>query len=291
MGEAAAAANRSGVTPSGLLDNYSLEMTAKDAVSLEAAAPLLSTGTPVSVTYLPGEGQPARVAAAALARRLGFLPVPHISARRLESEAELEAYLGALASEADLDRCFVVAGDCAPKGPFPDALAVIRAGLLARYGVERVGISGYPQGHPEIPADVLWSAMMEKHQALLSLGHEPIITTQFAFDLNAMLEWVGEVRARGITSTIRLGVPGPATIKSLVRFASRCGVSASTSVLRKYGTSITQLLTVAGPDKLLMELAARYDVREHGDLRIHLYPFGGLERTAQWAQSFIKAHT
>lgn len=266
-----------------LLADFSVEVTAGSAGSVAEAAALLPPGTRVSVTYLPGETTEARVAAAALIRSFRFLPIPHISARRLASHQDLEDYLAALSRQAGLDRVLVVAGDCRPMGPFEDALAVIRTGRLAEYGIRRVGISGYPEGHPDIPADRLWQAMIDKHRALEERGHEPIITTQFTFDAKAMVDWVGKVRDRGIASTIRLGVPGPATVKSLLGFAARCGVGASATVLRKYGISIARLMNVAGPDRLVEELADRLDPTRHGDVRIHLYPFGGLERTAEWA--------
>jgi len=44
--------------------------------------------------------------------------------------------------------------------------------------------------------------------------------------------------ARWIDAPVRIGVAGPARIKRLLSFAARCGVRASTSVLRKYGISV-----------------------------------------------------
>src|SRR5262245_40812805 len=94
-----------------LLENYSFEVTAKDIRSLEDAAPAVPPGTKIAITFLPNEDFPARVAMAVRLRQLGFVPVPHISARRLKSQAELESFLEALQREAAIDRAFVVAGD------------------------------------------------------------------------------------------------------------------------------------------------------------------------------------
>jgi methylenetetrahydrofolate reductase (NADPH) len=80
----------------GLLQNYSLEMTAKDVPQLEEAADIIPQDTKIAITFLPNEDFPARVAAAARVRQLGFVPVPHISARRLKSQAQLEEFLAAL---------------------------------------------------------------------------------------------------------------------------------------------------------------------------------------------------
>jgi methylenetetrahydrofolate reductase (NADPH) len=265
-----------------LFDNFSLEVTAGAAESLRPVAPSLPAATPVSVTYLPGETMKARVEATALIGALGMVPVPHISARRLASHEELDTYLAALSRTGQLSRALVVGGDCKPAGPFDDALAVIRTGRLAAHGICRVGIGGYPEGHPEIPTDQLWRALVEKYNVLCDMGHEPIITTQFVFDAGPLVDWVGAVRQRGIDCTIRLGVPGPATVKALLRFAARCGVGSSTKVLRKYGISITRLMSVSGPDRLVEELTQRLDPFSHGEVRVHLYPFGGMERTAEW---------
>src|SRR5467141_3414299 len=73
-----------------LLNNYSIEMTAKDVPHLEEAADIIPQGTKIPVTFLPGETFEMRIAAAKRARNLGFLPIPHISARRLQSREELD---------------------------------------------------------------------------------------------------------------------------------------------------------------------------------------------------------
>ena len=227
------------------------------------------------------------MAAAKLARSYGFHPRPHISARRIGSEQELESFLADLAREAQIDRAFVVAGDLAqPAGPYFDALAVIGSGLLAKHGVRHVGISGYPEGHPDLPAEKLWQALRDKQRALTDLGHSYDIVTQFGFDAKPVLDWLTQLRDSGIVAPVRIGVPGPATVKTLLRFAARCGVGASASVMAKYGVSITQLVTTAGPDALVAELAGSIDPAKHGEVHLHFYPFGGFAKTAQWVRDF-----
>jgi methylenetetrahydrofolate reductase (NADPH) len=270
-----------------LVAGYSIEMTAKDGDALREARDLIPQGTSVSITFLSGETAPARVAAARQARSYGFFPRPHISARRIASAAELEAFLADLATEAQIDRAFVVAGDLAePAGPFFDALAVIKSGLLGKYGVRNVGIAGYPEGHPDFSGERLWQALRDKHQALTDLGHSYDIITQFGFDAKPVLDWLAQLRDGGIAAPVRIGVPGPASVRTLLRFAARCGVGASASVMAKYGVSITRLLSTAGPDALICELAASIDPVRHGKVFLHYYPFGGLARTAQWAGDF-----
>lgn len=270
-----------------LIRSFSLEMTAKDIASLDEAAPLIAPGTPISVTYLPGEEMPARVAAARAVKAHGFVPVPHISARRILSRDDLTQFLDALDHEVGISRAFVIAGDPpAPMGPFDDALAVIRSGLLDQAGIETVGIAGYPEGHPDIADAKLADAMHDKLAALAEQGRAAEILTQFAFDADAVLNWLERTRDDGVVVPVRVGVPGPASVKKLLRFAARCGVGASAKVMLKYGTSITRLLNTAGPERLIADLAERLDPAVHGAVMLHFYPFGSLVDTAR----FIDRH-
>lgn len=270
-----------------LIANYSIEITAKDANALTEASDLIAPGTPVSVTFLPGEEMAARVAAAKQVRALGFEPVSHLSARRLKTEAELETFLSALVAEAGVKNVFVVAGDPdKPEGPYGDSLDVIRSGLLEKHGIQKVGISGYPEGHPQISTPALWKALADKQAILNEKGLQFDVTTQFCFDADPVIRWIEEVRAAGVFEPLRIGIPGPASVKTLMRFAARCGVGTSTRVMAKYGLSIGKLLSTAGPDSLVRELEAAIDPARHGDIRLHFYPFGGLSKTGEWIRSF-----
>jgi methylenetetrahydrofolate reductase (NADPH) len=266
-------------------------MTARDIEQLEAAAHIVPAGTIVSITFLPGESFASRVDAAAAVHRLGLRPVPHLSARRLTSAGELEGFLDALAQRIALEHVFIVAGDLAqPSGPYQDALAVIRSGMLERYGVRHVGIAGYPEGHPGIDGPRLWQALEDKQHELGARGLASSIMTQFGFDADPVMAWLAELRERGIDVPVRVGVAGPASIKTLLRFAARCGVGASAKVMRKYGPSITRLLGTAGPDPILAELANGLDPAAHGDVSLHFYPFGGFAKTAEWITDYCRTN-
>ena len=268
--------------PQTVTDGYSLEMTAKDIAGLREAAPLITPGTPVAVTFLPGEEAAARIEATKAVRDLGFEPMPHFSARRILSGDAFESYLQGVVREAGVRRCFVIAGDPpSPEGPFEDSSALIGTGAFERAGVQAIGVGGHPEGHPNMSKQQCWDVLESKCADIQQRGMAPLIVTQFAFDADGLLNWLKQLRSRGLDAPVRLGVPGPAGIKTLLRFASRCGVGASASVMAKYGLSITNLLGSAGPDKLVDALAAGLGP-EHGPVRLHFYPFGGLKRTVEW---------
>lgn len=276
--------------PAGITEGFSLEMTAKDEMSLRDAAPLIPAETPVAVTFLPGEDVGARVAATVAVRELGFEPMPHFSARRITSEDDFEGYLKAVVEQAGVERCFIVAGDPPePVGPYFDTSALIATGAFERSGIKAIGIGGHPEGHPNMSVAECWAVLESKVAEIERRGMAPLIVTQFGFDPDAFLAWLKELRVRGIDAPVRIGVPGPAGIKRLLSFAARCGVGASTSVLKKFGISVTNLLGSAGPDKLVDAFAKGLGP-EHGRVRLHFYPFGGLTKTLEWLHAYNKKH-
>jgi methylenetetrahydrofolate reductase (NADPH) len=272
-------------TCSRLVEDFSLEMTAKDvAVVGQASAP---DGTRINVAYLEHESSQQRIEAIRAAREAGFVPVPHISARRLPSRHALEGFLAVLQAEGASERVFVVGGDpSVPQGPYEDALAVIRSGLLKAYGVREVGIAGYPEGHPTIPESQLWGALEDKAAELARQGLSGSIITQFGFDVDAVVAWIERVRSLGVDLPVRVGVPGPASVGRLLRYAARFGAGTSVGIARKYGFSLTNLLGTAGPGRFLRDLAGLYDPGRQGSVGVHFYTFGGLAATTGWISQF-----
>lgn len=266
-----------------LIKGYSVEVIAKDAQDLDQSAALLAPGTAISIPFIASDDPASRVRAATDVRKHGFEPVPHISARRIASSEALDVFLFDLAREAKVEQVLVIAGDVsAPLGPFEDSLAIIRSGLLAKHGIKRVGVGGHPEGHPSVSLQDLARTLQDKIRMLTDAGHECHITTQFSFDAQHVLEWLASLRQSGITTPVRVGVPGPASAKTLMRFAARCGVAASAQVMSRYGLSLGRLLSTTGPDAFVSELAAELDPARHGEVSLHFYPFGGLRKVSEW---------
>jgi methylenetetrahydrofolate reductase (NADH) len=266
-----------------VLDDFSMEMTGKDVAKVENAAGVIPPGTRINVTFLENEDLQMRVDAAAAVKRLGFTPVPHISARRIKSQEMLEEYLSALRDIGAADNVLIIGGDpTVPMGPYKESLAVIESGLLEQYGVRHVSMGGHPSGDPNIPADVLIPSLQKKAAALARLGIPGTIITQVDFDIDRVLEWIAEVREAGVDVPIRVGVPGPASVKLLLGFASRLGISTSTTIAKKYGLSVTNLLGKAGPENFIRDLQSGLDPAKHGVVKLHFYTFGGFKTTAEW---------
>ncbi|WP_281689549.1 methylenetetrahydrofolate reductase [Pseudonocardia thermophila] len=272
--------------PVPVLDDFSLEITGRDADGLAGAAPLIPAGTRVNITYLGGETAQQRLAAVRAVQELGFVPVAHIAARRLRSATELGEYVTALADTGAQTEVFLIAGDPAtPAGPFPDSLSVLESGVLQAAGVQRVGIAGYPEGHPDIPSPVLAGALRRKVALLAEQGLDTVVTTQFSFDVQPVLDWIAGLRRDGVDAPVRVGVPGPVGIKRLLAYARRFGVKTSAGITRKYGFSLTNLVGTAGPGAFVAALSDGLDPAVHGKVRTHFYTFGDVRATAAWVRA------
>lgn len=272
------------------MTDFSLEITGKDAEAVAPAAMFIPPGTRINVTFLGNEDPVLRVQTAQAVKAAGFTPVPHIAARRIGSQKEFRGILTALQQANVSEHLFLVAGDPAqPEGPFPDAHSLIVSERLADYGVREVGISGYPEGHPDISDDRLKRAFTDKISALEQQDLETVVLTQFAFDADAVSSWIRSVRETGYNGCIRIGTPGPAGIRRLLNYAKRFGIGASAGIVRKYGFSLTNLLGTAGPDKFIQDLQSQIDSDPvFGDVGLHFYTFGGLSTTAKWAKEFME---
>lgn len=271
--------------------NYALEVAAKDIDQLEASKAEIPPGTPINIAFLGNEDHAQRVNAARVIRQCGFEPVPIISSRRLHSQSDLDGLLSALTDEAGPKRFLFVGGDpAAPAGPYPDSLALLESGVLERHAIGHVGIVAYPEGHPKIPADVLWRALTWKIAFLKDAGCTVEITTQFGFDADAIVRWIERLRREGIDAPVRIGVAGPADVGKLLRYAKQFGVLTSVGVTRRYGFSLANLIQRVGPERFMERLSAGLNGQDLGPVLYHLYPFGGIADAVRWMNGALFSH-
>jgi methylenetetrahydrofolate reductase (NADPH) len=259
---------------------FSLEATRPNAGEIAALADLLPPGTPVYFSAVPTIEPHELIAAAALLRKSGLEPVVHIAARRIRIAADLQNLLASLRGEADIRRLLVIGGDVDTAGPFPDALAVIQKGRLRETGIEEIGIGAYPEGHNRIAAGRLEVALDEKIATAAAHGLGVHIVSQFSFSPEAILAWLKKLRACGITNPMKVGMAGPTSMPALLRYAKRCGVSASLRGLMSGAAA--GLVGNLGPDRIIEALNLAGDL---GDAAPHYFSFGGAVETARYACS------
>lgn len=274
--------------PASLLRGFSLEVSARDTRAIDTAADLLPAGTEVYLNWIPGDTHHRTIAAAAKLRQAGLAPVPHIAARFLAGFTQLADFLARLAGEAEVRQALSIGGDRdKPVGSFDSSEQVLATGLFAKYGFQKIGLAGYPEGNTRIAPTVLTSALNAKLALVREQGMTPYIVTQFCFEARPILAWLQSLRAGGNNTPVRVGLAGPASITTLMKYGLRCGVGNSVRALALRGPAIAHMLNETGPDTIVRELVTAAALEPAlGIAGIHIFSFGGLPRTAEWAQSF-----
>jgi methylenetetrahydrofolate reductase (NADPH) len=265
--------------------NFSIEATRPSDADITALSGL-PRGTQIYVSAVPNQPAAESVSAAVRLRAAGFEPVPHVAVRNFASATALDDFLARLNGEAEVRRALVIAGDRAECGPFKRAHDAIDSGVFRRRGIRSIGIAGYPDGHPKIGPDELQRALAEKIAAAEATGLAVEIVTQFCFDSKRMLDYVARLRTFGFEQPVRIGLAGPTSLSSLLRYAGRCGVRASAQALAQRAGLIRQVFALAVPDDLIRSLAdaAASQMSAHY-VSAHFFSFGGLGATARWARA------
>lgn len=267
----------------------SLEMNADRAGDARTIADLLPAGTKVYVNHLPRNALSETLKSLEALNAAGLEPVPHIAARRVTSRAALKAFLQRAVDEAGVRKVLLIGGDDPqPSGPYRDSLGPLGDGLVAECGIREVGFAGYPEGHARIPRAALERAMDEKLAMTAAQSLSAYVLTQFSFAPLRVIEYCAELAQRWPALPVYVGLAGPTDPLRLLRFAQRCGVSASLRALRAQGFGVARLVTHTDPGDQL-QAVARYCAarRACNVVGVHLFSFGGVREAAAWLNRSI----
>ena len=161
---------------------------------------------------------------------------------------------------------------------------VLETGLLAERGFPRIAVAGHPEGHAAVDSATLDAALAAKVEYAQATGTELRVVTQFLFSATAALDWLTRVKDRHPGLSVHLGLAGPTRLATLISYAAHCGVGASARILKR-NPGAARLLAEWTPDGLLKELVRLCTADRDGGMLfdgLHVYPFGGLERSAAW---------
>ena len=271
------------------LADFTAETTPFSAAKVEDFREVLRPGTTVFITFLPGSNFEDTIAVAARLRKEGFNPVPHLAARSIPSAAFLDENLRRLRNEADINEVLTIAGAVEePVGEFSDSMQVLNTGLIDKHGIKKIGVAGHPEGSPDMSDDAIAAALNWKNDFADRSDAELYIVTQFCFEVEPIIAWDKAMKAAGNTLQIRIGLPGLATIKTLLNYSKACGIGNSINFLKKQARNVAKLMTASAPDKLISDLVKyKRSDPECGVMGCHMYPLGGIKKTAKWTYAVI----
>ncbi|MFC6873264.1 methylenetetrahydrofolate reductase [Halobellus marinus] len=245
----------------------------------------LPDGASIAITTSPKLGIERTIERTEEAAAAGYEVIPHIAARYIEGPEQLEEIARRL-TEAGVTDIFVPGGDKEePVGEFESAYDLLVALDDLEYEFEDVGITGYPEGHDFLSEETLAEAMDKK------APYATYIVTQLCYDPETILEWIEDLRARGIDLPVEIGIPGVMNYQKLLKISRKVGVGDSVKFLRKttgiFGF-VKELVGSRGrykPDDLIDGLAPYVDDDTYKIRGIHVYTFNQTDDLERWRQN------
>jgi len=266
-----------------LLKNCSIETSPNVYAKYGKFSDLVPLNSAIYITYLPDEISARVIDTAKKLTDEGFDVVPHLPARTIKDEDELESFIGKLSEIAGCNKILVIGGGGNQNGNINSSLDVLKTELLSKYQFIEVGLAGHPEGNPDITENELDKAIIEKNEFAKNADFKAYLITQFFFEASSLKNWEKKLISLGNELEIHAGIPGPATLKTLVAYATSCGIGNSIRFLSKQALNITKLATTRTPDKLVTDLACYKQENPNSKLtKLHFYAFGGIKKTSSW---------
>ena len=272
-----------------LLSNCSIETTPNVYAKYGSFADLVSIENNIYVTYLPDEDMSKVINTTRKLKLEGYSVIPHLPARTIANHDELKKYIQVLAEDCGCSKILVIGGGGNQKGNITSSIEILETDLLSKYNFKEVGLAGHPEGNPDVKQHDLDNAIIQKNQFSKKADFKMYLATQFFFEAKSLKEWELHLKSLNNNLEIHAGIPGPATLKTLLSYATSCGIGNSIRFLSKQALNITKLATTRSPDKLIYDLAS-YQVEnpETKLKKIHFYAFGGIKKTSDWLKTVNK---
>jgi len=268
-----------------LMRSFTIEVTPTGARKVLDFREHLPEGTWVYVTALSGSDFRDTLEACKKLADQGMTPIPHFTARSMADAKTLDDHLNRVTTEAGVTRVLAIAGaDSEPAGPFADTLSMLQTGLFEKHGIRSIGLAGHPEDPPVRDRSVIREHADRKIEFANKTGIEIYFVTQFVFEAQPVFDYVDRIRSLGNREPLVVGLPGLATLQSLIKHAVACGVGPSMQFLTKRARDMRKLMSVQAPDKLVIDLANYVATHPESLISgVHIFPLGGFEKSAAWA--------
>lgn len=232
----------------------------------------------ITITCSPKFGLERTLEHVIRARESGHRVVPHLAARMVEDEAQLQRFLGILSS-VGVEDLYVVGGDGAdPVGKYSEAFHILEAIQELDHDLQRIGVGCYPEGHPNIAEDELVDALQRKQP------YADYMVSQLCFDAATLTGWLRTMRQAGITLPVRIGVAAPLQTRKLIELSLKIGVGSSVKFLTKQHGFVGNLLLGRSytPESLISQIVEETGFDELGIEGLHLFSFNQIDATVEW---------
>lgn len=264
-----------------MVTNANIEIIPSDKI-LERVN-LIPKGSTISVTASPSKPIEETLIMSANLKELGFRVIPHIAARRIIDIDHLRQVSDFL-DDMNIDEVFVIGGDKEPFGDYPDSVKLLEDLLNLNHSIKKVGVGGYPEGHPLIKRPVINEFLKAKIALAKKHGIEIHINSQACYVPGPIVNWIKDLHDIHVNIPILLGISAPMDMIKLAQTSKEIGVGDSVAFLTMVGLDSALKSTLYDPGTLLNSLVGKTESEHITDL--HLFTFNHVKSAMQWQQNF-----
>ncbi len=146
----------------------------------------------------------------------------HLAAARVAGDVEMDILSDSVKKEG-IKKVFLVRGDGRlGSNKYHDTVSLIRAFCERGVVFEKIDVAGHPEGNPMDPTAI--ETLLVKQELSESLGVEMEIVTQMCFDEERFIDWLIDIRKKGVYLPVRVGVLGKVRWDTFLKVLSSLGV-------------------------------------------------------------------
>jgi methylenetetrahydrofolate reductase (NADPH) len=262
------------------INDFSVEVTPKVFKKNKHLIQNLPKNTHIYIAHIEGFKSSDMISAAKEIVDLGYIPVPHIAARQIKDKESLADLIKAYKNESGVSEALLIAGSNKKVyGNFESSLQLIKTGLFDS-DFKRIYFAGHPEGNKDIEASsvTLDESLGLKENFSNTTDAEVILTTQFCFDDQKVIDWANQLVIDGINLPVHIGVAGPTKLSNLMKYSIDCGIGPSIKILEDNFLGVGKLLSNYSPSIFLDSLASKISLTANTNIKkVHFYPFGGIK--------------
>lgn len=228
------------------------------------------------------QGADSSVDVAIKVAALGHHAIPHLSAKTVRSRQHLRELLTRM-NDADIHAGFFPGGDgVEPAGPYSSAVELLRDLADMEHHLSAIGVGSYPEGHREIPEDVLLEALLSKQSVAT------FMVSEICFEPEQTLSWLKTLRDSGVRLPLYVGAPGAVGMRKLMEQLKHWGVGSAVRFLRKqHGMMGAMLKGKFSPSEIVEGIAPSIGGDQLGIAGIHLYTLNDVAATEAWRREAL----
>lgn len=267
-----------------MLDSASFELYPEDGLAEKASK--LSKKSHLAITCTSKKGLEYTLDTTIRLKKKGYKAYPHVVARLVQDENHIKRINNQLKNN-NIHEVFVAAGDLAqPVGLYESSMSLLCAWEKVGFPYKHIAITGYPEGHPQIPEEKLVEALKQKQAFSMRNNIDMRIITQLCFNADTLVRWACLLKKQGIALPVIVGIPGPCNGLRLLQFAIKCGVGQSLKFITSkkiLGKNIGMHLAFKyKPDELITQILKHSKFPQSNIVGFHFYTFNNIDSLTEW---------